>query len=141
MQLAAVNWDGYNIAFIKKPSEAVQLAAVKQDGENIEYIINPSEAVQLAAVKGNGFAFRYIKNPSDKVKIAALKKFPLGIAYLQQSFPPDIINECRYEILRCILTEIKNGNVDNAIKILKKIKGINWPELNTIQQSINNGYD
>ena len=40
-----LNLDGYAIAHIKKPTEAVKLAAVNQNGRAIQYIKNPSEAV------------------------------------------------------------------------------------------------
>ena len=52
----------------------MQLEAVRQNGYNIEYLKNPSEEVQLEAVKQNIDVIKHIQNPTEKV----LREFLMG---------------------------------------------------------------
>ena len=83
VKLAAVERDGYAIEFIKNPSEKTQLAAVERDAFLMEYIKNPSKEVQLAAVKKDGNVIQYIKNPSKEVQLAAVKRSGIAIQYIE----------------------------------------------------------
>lgn len=94
-QMLMVKADGYDIRWIKNPSEEIQMIAVKQDESNFLYIKNPSKKVQiyafatfgnidpnaatleeaqLAAVKQNSIVIKYMKNPSEAVQLAAIKE-------------------------------------------------------------------
>lgn len=65
--------DGYDIKYIKNPTEEMKLTAVKEDPYAIKYIDNPSEEVQILAVMEEESVIRYIKKPTDKVKELARK--------------------------------------------------------------------
>jgi hypothetical protein len=78
--LNAVKQNGYNIRYIKNPSEEVQLEAVKDHA--IYFIKNPSEEVQLEAIKENGSNIYFIKNPSEEIQLAAVKQSPDSIQYI-----------------------------------------------------------
>ena len=137
VQLAAVTKYGLTVQYIKNPSEAVQLAAVEQAGYNIRFIKNPSEAVQLAAVNKNGYNIHYIKNPSEAVQIAAVKQNGSSIQFINNP-SESFLNKCKYEIIKYILLEIKNGKitlVNNPLLILLQ-KKVNWPELDVIKKSL-----
>ena len=81
-QLKIVKQDGYNIQFIRNPSEDVQLAAVSHYRPAIRYLESPSETVQLAAVQNHGGAIYYILAkgivPSIVVQRAAVLENPVS---------------------------------------------------------------
>ena len=135
-QLLAVTLDGYNIKFIINPPEEVQLAAVKNYGNSIELIKKPSEKVQLAAVNWSSTALKRIKNPTRNVKIAAIKNGPYILDNISVS--TEILNACKYEILKYILTEIKNERIDSAddYTILELLYQTDWSELKSILKSL-----
>ena len=69
-QLAAVKLAGWNIQYIRNPSEEVQIAAVSQDGSAIKSILEhgiiPSIAVQRAAV---------LQDPTDALYYMIIHNF------------------------------------------------------------------
>ena len=86
-KLEVVKKEGFNIQYIKNPSEKIQLEAVRQFGDNIQYNIqyieNPTEKVQLKAVKQDSFSIQYIKNPSEKVQLEAVKQNAFSVRHIE----------------------------------------------------------
>ncbi len=50
INLAAVRCNGYNIEYIKNPSDQVKLVAVQENGNAIEFIIDKNKDKQLKQV-------------------------------------------------------------------------------------------
>ena len=72
LQLAAVNFDGELIRYVKNPSVKLQLTAIGEKSTNINYIRDPDENIQLTAVKTNPAALIYIKHPTETVMRTAV---------------------------------------------------------------------
>ena len=72
-QLKIVKQDGYNIQFIRNPSEDVQLAAVQENGRAIYDIIDkgitPSIAVQRVAI---------LNHPTGALEEMLFNDFPIS---------------------------------------------------------------
>jgi len=134
-QLAAVKRDASAIQSIKNPSEAVQLAVVNQDGSAIRYIKNPSEEAQLIAVNKNGYRIHCIKNPSERVQLAAVKENIYALEYIKNP-SLSVLNQCKPEIIKLILINVKDGNLEVASQVLQKVAKTNWPELAIIKKSL-----
>jgi hypothetical protein len=72
-QIEAVSFFGYNIRFIKNPSQRVNLLAVQQNGRAIHYINEPNELIQMSAIKNNPYAIYDIANPTKSVEEESMK--------------------------------------------------------------------
>jgi hypothetical protein len=64
---------GWDIKYIKTPSEKVQLAAVIENINVIRYIDNPSEKAQLVLAKCFPEHIDLIKDPFESVQLEAAK--------------------------------------------------------------------
>lgn len=67
-QIEAVSFFGYNIRFIKNPSQQIKLLAVQQNGRCIFYINEPDEIIQMAAIKNNPYSVYDIQFPTKLVE-------------------------------------------------------------------------
>lgn len=121
------------------PPLNTQLKLVNLNWRTMVYIDNPSEEVQLAAIKQNVEAIKFIDHPSKEVQVIAIKKNPCVIMnYIYGIVSADVLNECKFEIIKYLLTRIKNRDkvfISEWIRILKNA-GIYWPEIDIIKKSL-----
>lgn len=82
IQLIEIQFDVFNIRYLKNPTEKVQMIAVKKNTETLEWIEKPTEAVQLAAIDKNYEAIGFIQNPTEKAQMAAVNKNGNAIQYI-----------------------------------------------------------
>jgi len=141
-QLTAVKKDGSRIQYISNPSLAIQLAAVQQSGWAIRSIDNPTPAVQLAAVQHRPWAIEYIKNPSLASQSAAVQEDGLNIKYIKNPSPALFADhKVKRSIIKTVLNWMHTSQFDLAKEVVDYLRkhNVDWPELDTIEQSIGSG--
>lgn len=137
MKLAAVKQNGGAIYYIKDPSEAVKLAAVTQNCSEIRWIKDPSDAIKIAAVKKGFWCIQDIDDQSEELQIAAVKQNGLAIEYIRKP-TPRAWEIAKHDVLKHLLTDIKDQYDIGAERLYKNIRGKNcpWPELDAIERSM-----
>ena len=131
---------------IDEPNLENEYNKVKQDGYYIQHIKNPSETLQLLAIEEDPSIIAFIRKPTLLAVKTALIANPM---LLQQPdkfyFSNKIVNDCKNEIIKYMLTHIKSTkkskyyNIhESKLKLIDALqkRGINWPELTIIQHSL-----
>ena len=128
------------IVRVDNETEKDQIEAITKDWRSIKFLKNPSLNVQLAAVKQSSYALLHINGVLDKTIIAAIKYDPEIIAFSTRKLNENILNACKNEILKYLLTGLKTNDLSNN-EILDFILFdlqplVTWPELETIKRSV-----
>ncbi|WP_406853334.1 hypothetical protein WEU32_06775 [Brevundimonas sp. BH3] len=66
-------------AELDNPSETIQLAAVQIEPHNLAYISDPSFEVSMTAILCNAWAIQHIKDPAPDLQLAAVEMDPRTI--------------------------------------------------------------
>lgn len=102
--------------------------AVRKNGYNIKFVRNPSEDLQLIAVSMFANALQYIIRPTEKVQIAAINKSPFVLYHMDDDhvlnrISNTAINACKRNIIYWLLKSIKESEwkeLNLVLDILKK---------------------
>jgi hypothetical protein len=118
--------------------------AVEQNGYNIKYIKNPSEDLQIIAVSNFADALKYIVRPTKKAQIVAINNNPFVIFHMDKDnmlnrVSTYAINACKKHIIEWFIECMKDSDwqkIRLMLNILNK-REIQWSELGVIKNRLN----